>query len=274
MFPMYGLVGAFQNYDPFEGFLHSPWVGLKHFRILFALPDFKNVFWNTVKIGFWSFVIGFPAPIILALLFNEIVGTRFKKVCQTISYIPNFISWVVVSGIFYKFLAADGVVNDLLKALGAPEPVYFFSEPKLFLPIVVLTGIWKGVGFSSILYLAVLTNIDPGLYDAAGIDGATKLQKIRYIAIPGIMPTVSLMLVMNLSNLLSVNFDQIYNMQNAMNISASDVLDTYTFRIAMNGAINEYSRGIAMGLFRAVICLALFLTANALSRRFGRGSVV
>ncbi len=271
--PLYGLIGGLQAYNPFQGFFRSPWVGLKNFQTLFALPDFTRVLFNTVNIGFWNFVFNFPAPIILAILINEIHNSTFRKVTQTISYIPNFISWVVASGIFYKLLAADGAVNGLLKMFGLEEPIYFFNEAKMFVPIMVLTSLWKGVGFSSILYLAVLTAIDPGLYEAAEIDGAKKLQKIRYITIPGIMPTVTLMLVLSLSNLLTVNFDQVYTLQNSMNMATSDVLDTYIFRIAMQGKISDYSRGIAAGLFRAVICLALFLTANAASKKMGNGSV-
>ena len=272
--PLYGLVGAFQKYNPFQGFFGSEWVGLENFKLLFALPNFKNVFFNTLKIGFWSFIFGFPAPILLAIVFNEIINRRFKRVTQTISYIPNFISWVVATGIFYKFLAADGVVNDLLVFLGRQEPIYFFGEARYFVPIVVLTGIWKGVGFSSILYLAVLTGIDPGMYEAAEIDGANKLKQIWHITIPGMLPTITLMLVLNLSNLLNVNFDQVYTMQNTMNITASEIMDTYIFKIVLNGTMHDYSRGMAVGLFRASICLVLFLISNNISIKIGSGSVV
>lgn len=272
--PLYGLVGAFQNYNPFLGFFRSPWVGLKNFDTLFRLPDFWQVLGNTFTIGFWNLIFNFPAPIILAILLNEIRNPRFKKVTQTISYIPNFISWVVASGIFYKLLGADGAVNDLLQALGASDPVYFFNEPNLFVPLMVVTSLWKGVGFGSILYLAVLTGIDPGLYEAAEIDGANKLQQIRYVTIPGIMPTVILMLVMSLSNLLNVSFDQIYTMQNSMNLVTSDVLDTYIFRIAQQGKISDYSRGIALSVFRAAVSMILFVLGNLASRRSGSGSIV
>jgi putative aldouronate transport system permease protein len=271
--PMYGLVGAFQNYNPFKGFFESPWVGLKNFRTLFMLPNFKQVFFNTVKIGFWNFLVGFPAPIILAILFNEVRSRKFKKVTQTISYIPNFISWVVASGIFYKLLAADGALNDLLAVLGSPEPIYFLNEPAYFIPLTVITNLWKGVGFSSILYLSVLTGIDPGLYEAAEIDGANKWNQIWHVTIPGIIPTVTLMLVLSISNLLSVSFDQIYTLQNPMNMSASDVMDTYIFRIAMQGMISDYSRGLAVSVFRAVLCLILFIIANISSKKLGSGSV-
>ena len=271
--PMYGMVGAFQNYNPFKGFFHSPWVGMKNFRLLFSLPDFTRVFMNTVRIGFWTFVTGFPAPIVLAILFNEIQSRPFKKITQTISYIPNFISWVVAAGIFYKLLAADGALNSLLKLLGASGPIYFFNEPRYFTSIVVVTHLWKGVGFSSILYLSVLTGIDPELYEAAEIDGARKLQQIWHVTLPGILPTVTLMLVLNASSLLNVSFDQIYTMQNTMNIKVSDVMDTYTFRIAMNGMMSDYSRGLAMGVFRAMLSLLLFVFANVSSRRLGSGSL-
>jgi len=272
--PLYGLVGAFQVYDPFKGFFASPWIGLKNFELLVTLPDFSKVIFNTLNISFWSFIFGFPAPIILAILFNEIVNVRFKKVTQTISYIPNFISWVVASSIFYKVLAGDGVINDILLALGLiKEPIYFLNMPSLFIPTVVVTGLWKSVGFSSILFLAVLTGINPELYEAADIDGAGKLHKTRYVTIPGIMPTIVLMLVLSVSNILSVSFDQIYTLQNALNISVSDVLDTYIYRIVLSGMPNEYSRGLAFGFFRAIICIFLFIFANRASKKLGSGSV-
>lgn len=272
--PLYGLLGAFQDYDPFKGFVNSPWVGLKNFRQLFALPKFYQVLKNTIRIGFWSFVFSFPAPIVLALLFNEVRSAKFKKMVQTISYIPHFISWVVASGIIMKFLALDGPINDLLTMLGNQERILFFGETKWFLPIVIISNIWKGVGFGSILYLAALTNIDPGLYEAADIDGASKMQKIRHVTIPGIMPIVMLQMVLGLAGLLNVNFDQVYTMQNTMNMAASDIIDTYTFRIAMSGSIDQYSRGIATGLFRAIICFLLFAIGNTISKKLGNGSVV
>ena len=272
--PLYGLVGAFQDYNPFKGFFASEWIGLDNFRILLSLPDFYRVLFNTVNISFWTFLFGFPAPIILALMINDIANKKLKRISQTISYIPNFISWVVAAGIFYKMLAAEGVINDLLYALGlTDDPIYFLNIKEMFVPIVVITGIWKSVGFSSILYLAVLTGINPELYEAADTDGASKLKKIWYITLPGITPTIILMLVLSISSLLKVNFDQIYTLQNAQNMATSDVLDTYIFRIALQGMPSEYSRGMSFGLFRAVICLFLFLAANTISKKIGSGSV-
>lgn len=272
--PLYGLVGAFQKYNPVKGFFGSKWVGLANFRTLFSLPDFGLVIRNTLRIGFWTLVFGYPAPIILAFLFNEVRAERFKKTVQTISYIPYFISWVVASGIWIKLLSADGVVNDLLRAVGLTQnSIYFFSEPKWFLPIVILTGIWKNVGFSTIMYLSALTGIDPGLYEAADIDGATKMQKIWYISLPGISALMVLNFVMQLSSLLNANFDQIWTLMNTQIYAASEVIDTYIFRVLTQGSINEYARGIAIGLIRAAVCSALFFSGNAVTRKLGYGSL-
>ena len=272
--PLYGLVGAFQKYNPVKGFFGSQWIGLTNFRVLFSLPDFGLVIRNTLRIGFWTLVFGYPAPVILAFLFNEVQSARFKKGIQTISYIPYFISWVVASGIWIKLLSADGVINDVLRMLGFTEsPIYFFSENRYFLPIVILTGIWKNVGFSTIMYLSALTGIDPGLYEAADIDGATKLQKIWYISLPGIRALMVLNFVMQLSNLLNANFDQIWTLMNTQIYEVSEVIDTYIFRVLTQGSINEYARGIAIGLIRAVVCTVLFFTGNTVTRKLGYGSL-
>lgn len=272
--PLYGLVGAFQKYNPVKGFFHSPWVGLANFRTLLALPDFKLIVRNTLRIGFFTLLFGYPAPILLAFLFNEVYATRFKKTIQTISYIPYFISWVVASGIWIKLLAADGIVNDVLKALGVTDTsIYFFSEKQYFLPIVIFTGIWKNVGFSTIMYLSALTGIDPGLYEAADIDGASKMQKIWYISIPGISALMVLNFVMQLSSLLNANFDQIWTLMNMQIYEVSEVIDTYIFRVLTQGSINEYSRGIAVGLIRSVVCGILFFTGNTVTKKLGYGSL-
>jgi putative aldouronate transport system permease protein len=272
--PLYGLVGAFQKYNPVKGFFRSPWVGLDNFKVLITLPDFELVIRNTLRIGFWTLIFGYPAPIVLAFLFNEVHAARFKKIVQTISYIPYFISWVVASGIWIKLLSADGIVNELLKILGITETsIYFFSEKQYFLPIVILSGIWKSVGFSTIMYLSALTAIDSGLYEAADIDGANKLQKIWYISLPGIRPLMVLSFVMQLSNLLNANFDQIWTMMNAQIYEVSEVIDTYIFRVLTQGSINEYARGIAIGLIRAVVCSILFFTGNKVTKKLGYGSL-
>lgn len=272
--PMYGLIGAFQKYNPVKGFFRSPFVGMKNFKVLFSLPDFGLVIRNTLRIGFFSLLFGFPAPIVLAFLFNEVKAQRFKKTIQTVSYIPYFISWVVASGIWIKLLSADGVVNNLLMKLGViKSSIYFMSEKKFFLPIVILTGIWKGVGFSTIMYLSALTSIDPGLYEAADIDGASKLQKIWYISLPEISPLMVLNFVLSLSSLLNANFDQIWTLMNTQIYEVSEVIDTYIFRVLTQGSINEYARGIAIGLIRTVVCTVLFFTGNTVTKRFGYGSL-
>lgn len=272
--PLYGLVGAFQDYDPTRGFFRSPFIGLENFRVLFALPDFFMVVRNTVIISLWNLVFGFPAPILLALLFNEIAGRRFKKVVQTLSYIPYFISWVVVAGIWYKLLASEGVVNFLLQQLHVVDaPIYFMSEKSLFVPVVVVSSLWKSVGFSTIIYLAALTSINPELYEAAKMDGARKLQEIRYITLPCIIPTVMLMLILAISNILNVNFEQLWTLQNNQVYEVAEVIDTYIFRILMQGQLIDYARGIAIGLIRAIICLILFFAGNKASKSMGLGSL-
>ena len=267
-------MGAFQKYNPVRGFFGSPFIGMDNFRTLFALPDFEMVIMNTLRIGFWTLVFGYPAPIVLAFLFNELHAQRFKKVAQTISYIPYFVSWVVASGIWIKLLSADGVVNNLLKALGwIDTSIYFFSENRYFLPIVILSSIWKNVGFSTIMYLSALSGIDPGLYEAAEIDGATKRQKIWYVSIPGIMPLMVLNFVLQLSTILNANFDQIWTLMNQQIYEVSEVIDTYIFRVLTQGSINDYARGIAIGLIRTVVCMVLFFTGNTVTKKLGFGSL-
>jgi putative aldouronate transport system permease protein len=272
--PIYGLIGAFQNYNPVLGFFKSEFTGLENFRVLFALPDFWMVFRNTVWISFWNLVFTFPAPIIFALLIAELNHSGFKRGVQTVSYIPHFISWVVVSGIWYKLSASTGIINDFLTGIGiVAKPVYFMTEPQYFVPVVVVTSLWKSVGFNAIIYLAALTAINPELYEAADIDGCRKLQKIRYITLPGIKPTIILLFILAVSNILQINFEQLWTLQNAAIYRVSEVIDTYIFRILMQGQFVDYARGIAFGLIRAAICTVLFFVGNATMKRAGLGSL-
>jgi putative aldouronate transport system permease protein len=273
--PLYGLVGAFQKYDPIQGFFSSPFVGFKNFEYILGLPDFINVLKNTLFIGLLNIMFGFPAPIILALLLNEIVNSKFKRVFQTVSYLPHFISWVIAAGLWYKLLSADGPFNQLLLSLKIiKEPIYFFSKEILFYPLVILSGIWKGVGWGSIIYLAALTGINPELYESSEIDGASKIQQIWYISLPGIKPTINLLFILSLSNILNVNFEQIWTLQNDTILRVSEVLDTYIFRILLYGTGNEYSIGIAVGLLKAIICLTVFFITNSILKRTGSGSLI
>ena len=249
--------------------------GFKYFIKAFKNRDFIYALRNTVGLNLLDLIVGFPAPIILALMINEVRGRAFKRISQTLSYIPNFISWVVCAGLLGALLGGTGPVNDILIAIGLrDEPIYFFNEPSIFTPLAVGAGIWKGVGFGSILYLAALTAISPELYESAQLDGASKLQQLWHISIPGIMPTIALQLVLSLASILNVSFDKIYNMQNTMNLAASDTIDTYIYRIAMHGAIKDYSRGLALGLVRGVVCFVLFIIANRTSKKIGIGSAV
>jgi len=273
--PLYGLLGAFQIYNPIDGFFGSDWVGLNNFRELFQMQKFHDVFMNTLLIGGIMLVFGFPAPIILALMINEVVGTKFKRMVQSVSYLPHFISWVIGAGLFYNMLAADGPLNELMIKLHVlKEPIYFFNEPGYFYFIAVVSSIWKEVGWGSILYLAALTAINPSLYESAEIDGAGKWKQIRYITIPGMMPMIILLFVLAVSNILNVSFEQIWTLQNAVNQEVSDILDTYVFSILLSGSSRDYSMGIAVGLFKTVIGLTLFLITNYLMKRSGYGSLI
>lgn len=263
--PIYGVQIAFKDYRFLQGIWRSPWIGLENFRNLFAAKSFWNVFRNTLEISLLHLVFGFPAPIILALLFNEVRHLRFKKTIQTISYLPHFISWVILGGLFMQFLSPSvGPVNLLLKELGG-DPIFFLADPKWFRTVLVTTQIWKGVGWGSIIYLAALSNVDPQLYDAADIDGANRLQKIRYITLPSLSPVITIMLILAVGTIVEDNFDQIFNLYNPAVYSVGDVLSTYTYRM---GLVNlEYGFSAAVGLFTNVIAFTLVILANALSKR-------
>lgn len=268
--PMYGLLMAFQDYSLFRGFLDSPWVGFKHFEMFFAAPEFWNVMRNTLVISVLKLCIGFPAPIILALMLNEVARKTFKRLVQTISYLPHFLSWVIVSGFVLSILSTDnGSLNILLQKLNLiEEPINFLSEPNYFWSILVATNVWKEIGFSSIVYLAAIAGINPHLYEAASIDGASRIRQIVSITIPSIMPVVIVFSILAIGNFLNAGFEDILLLAgNPVLRDVSDVIDTYVYRIGIQN--NRYSYATAAGLFKAVISVILLAGANYLARRSG-----
>lgn len=270
-YPMYGALLAFKDFRYNLGILGSPWVGFRYFE--YFLSDFKfyEVLRNTLAISFLKLLFGFPAPIVLALMLNEIRCVRFKKVVQTISYLPHFVSWVVVVTLLQKILSPNaGLINDIRYQMGL-EPIFFMGIKPLFLPLVIISSIWKGVGWGSIIYLAALSNIDPNLYEAAEIDGAGRWRMMFNITIPSIVPTIAILLIMNLSGILNAGFDQIYLMQTPSTISVSEILDTYVLKLGLLDG--QFSYSTAVGLFRSVVSMVLIITVNSISKRISEVSL-
>ena len=274
--PLFGLVMVFQEYNPVFGIFGSPWVGFENFVRIFNSPTFHRAMRNTLIISALRLVFIFPLPILFALLLNELRNVRFKKVMQTISYMPNFVSWVIVAGIWYSMLAADtGVVNHLLIRAGIiNESIYFMQSTALFYPVILFTDIWKNLGFSSILYLASIAAIDPELYEAACVDGAGRLKQAIYITLPGMKNTIILLLILAFSNILNAGFDQLWTMGNLTVREVADIIDTAVLRTLTTGTIRDLSMGATMGFFKAVVGFILFILANLISRKFKQESLI
>ncbi len=269
--PMYGLQIAFKDFIAVKGFWGSPWVGFEHFERFFRAFNFWQIFNNTLSISLYSLVVGFPCPIILAIMLNEVRHKHYKKTIQMVTYAPYFISNVVMVGIMVCFLSTRmGIVNQLIRLLGG-EPVSFMTRPELFQTIYVLTGVWQSVGFSAIIYIAVLSGIDPQLHEAAIMDGASKLKRIRHIDIPGIIPTAIILLILSLGNIMNVGFEKILLMQNKLNLSASEVISTYTYSVGLIGG--EFGFSTAVGLFNSVINFILLVLVNQLAKHLGETSL-
>lgn len=268
--PMYGVLMAFKDYNIFDGFLASPWVGLKHFEMFFSAPEFWEIMRNTVVISLLKFIIGFPAPIILALMLNEVRNMLFKRVVQTVSYLPHFLSWVIVSGLVMSILSTDnGSLNILLMELKLiDEPIGFLGIPEYFWTILVTTGVWKEIGFASIVYLAAIAGVDPHLYEAASMDGASRFKQIFLITIPSIMPVIIIFMILAIGNLLNAGFEDILLLgSNPVLRDVADVIDTYVYRVGINN--QRFSYATAVGLFKAVISVGLLTMANYIARRTG-----
>ncbi|XEC97678.1 ABC transporter permease [Paenibacillus tarimensis] len=268
--PMYGVLMAFQDYSIFSGFWASPWVGFKHFRMFLEAPEFWTVIRNTIVISLLKLGIGFPAPILLALMLNEVKNMVFKRVVQTVSYLPHFLSWVIVSGFAISMLSTDnGSINILLQKLKLiDEPIGFLGIPEYFWAILVTSGIWKEIGFSSIVYLAAVAGIDPSMYEAASIDGASRFKQIFLITLPSIMPVITIFMILAIGNLLSAGFEDILLLgSNPVLREVADVVDTYVYRVGINN--QRFSYATAVGLFKAVISVGLLAAANFMARKSG-----
>ncbi|MFK7696184.1 ABC transporter permease [Paenibacillus sp. HJGM_3] len=269
--PLGGSVIAFQNYNIFDGVFGSKFVGFKHFENLFAYPEFYRIFRNTLLISLYQLVFGFPAPILLALLLNEVGKAVFKRTVQTILYLPHFLSWVIVGGLVINFLSPSaGLVNDVIEWFGG-EPIFFMQEPSYFRTIIVSSGLWKEIGWSTIIYLAALTGINPDLYEAAEVDGAGKLRQVFSITLPSILPTIMVLLLLRIGNILDLGFEQIYIFLNPLVTETGEVFDTYIYRIGLLGG--QYSYTTAIGLFKSVIGFVLLVGANFISRRTTGNSI-
>ena len=252
--PMYGLVMAFQNYNPGLGFWNSPWVGLDNFKLIFSQPQFLNAINNTFFISLFKILLGTFSSVTFALLLNEIRLTAAKRVFQTIVYIPNFISWVIMAGILLDILATDGLINTVLGAFGM-KPIQFISNRGVFPWTLIISDVWKTFGFGTVVYLAAITSIDPELYESAVIDGAGRWKQTLYVTVPMLYSTIILMTVLALGNVLNAGFDQVYNLYSPVVYPTGDIIDTYVYRLGLQNG--KYAIGTAVGLFKSVISCTL-----------------
>lgn len=269
--PMYGLQIAFKDYSVFRGITDSPWIGFAHFETLFSNDQFYRAIRNTIAISLYSLLFGFPMPIILALMFNEVLNQKFKKTAQTIVYLPHFISSVIIAGIVVTaFSPSAGIVNTVLEWLGL-EPIYFLTRPEWFRPIFVGTTIWQEAGFQSIVYLAAIAGVSPTLYESAVVDGASRWQMMWRITLPSILPTIIIMLIIRIGNMLEVSFEMIILLYQPATYETADVINTYIYRQGLQSG--QYDLAAAAGLFNAVVAFVLVISANSLSRRYSRTSL-
>lgn len=269
--PMYGVQLAFKDFRSSLGIWGSQWVGLKHFTRFITYPYFRQMVWNTFSISLYSLVAGFPAPILMALLINEIKWVRFKKTVQMVSYAPHFISTVVISGMIILFTSKNnGMINHLLAAIGM-DRIDFMTEPGWFKSVYVLSGIWQNTGWGTIIYLAALSGVSPELIEAARMDGANRINTIRHVNLPHIMPTVIILLILNCGSLFSIGFEKVWLLQNPLNQDASEIIATYIYKVGLQGA--QYSYSTAIGLFNTTINLVLLVMVNTFSGKFSQTSL-
>ena len=269
--PMYGLQIAFKDYSLFRGVAGSPWIGFEHFQTLFGNDQFIRALRNTLVISFYNLLFGFPMPILLALMFNEVLNQTFKKTAQTIVYLPHFISSVIIAGIVITaFSPSAGIINTALGWFGI-DSVYFLTKPEWFRPIFIGTGIWQEAGFQSIVYLAAIAGVSPTLYESAVVDGASRWQMMWKITIPSIMTTIIIMLIIRIGNILEVSFEMIILLYQPATYETADVVNTFIYRQGLQGG--QYDFAAAAGLFNAVMAFVLVMTANSISRRYSRTSL-
>ncbi|MDN4600632.1 ABC transporter permease subunit [Paenibacillus sp. F6_3S_P_1C] len=269
--PMYGIQIAFKDFIATKGIWGSPWVGFEHFERFFHSYFFWRLIKNTLGLGLYSLAVGFPVPIILALLMNEVRAEKFKKFVQTITYAPHFLSTVVVVGMMMMFLSPRyGIINHFIGMFGG-TPINFLSEPSWFKTLFVMSDVWQTMGWSSIIYLAALAGVDSQLHEAARVDGATRLQRIWHINIPSIMPTIIILFILNIGSIMGIGFEKVLLMQNSLNLETSDIISTYVYRSGIQDA--EYSFSAAIGLFNSIINFILLVTVNQISKRMSETSL-
>ena len=269
--PMWGIVIAFQEYSVFSGIRGSEWVGLSHFREMFANDDFYKILTNTLLISVYKLFWGFPVPIVLAIMMNEVRHMLYKRSIQTLLYLPHFLSWIIIGGILIPVLSpTTGIVNSLLKALGF-EPIYFLTSPEWFRTILVVSDIWKEAGWGAIIYLAALAGIDPQLYEAAVVDGANKWKQLIHITLPSLTGVIVILFLLRLGHVLDVGFEQIFVLYNPLVYDVSDVIETYVYRNGIQQA--KYSFTTAVGLFKAVVGLILVVLANRGAKKLGHEGI-
>lgn len=268
--PLYGLQIAFKDYSPVKGFLSSPWVGMEHFERFFSSYQFWRVLKNTLLLSAYELLL-YPIPVIMALMLNQMIYPKYKRFVQTLTYAPHFISVVVVVGMLQLFLSPQGgIVNNLLSLLGM-EPVFFFAEPSWFMSIFVWSGIWQNLGWAMIIYLAALTSINPELHEAAMVDGASKLKRIAHIDLPGIMPVVVIIFILNIGQFMQIGYEKVYLMQNPLNVSSSEIIQTYVYKQGLLQA--QFSFATAIGLFNNIINCLLLISFNRIARKTGQASL-
>lgn len=272
--PMFGIIISFKEYQPFmgvEGIFTSEWVGLKHFQKFFNSYYFWDILGNTLAISLLKFIFGFPAPIIFALLLNEVRNKKFMKTVQTISYLPHFLSWVVVSGLLVTLLSTDnGLINIIREAMGK-ESIMFLGDPKYFRQVLVISDIWKGIGWGSIVYLAAISGVDQEMYEAAYIDGANRWRRIWHITLPSISHIVVIMLIFSVGGLLNAGFEQIFLLYSPAVYSVADIIDTFLYREGLQS--NNYSYATAVGLFKSLVSMFLLLLTNFIAKRLDQEGI-
>lgn len=270
--PLYGILIAFKKYNLYQGFAGSPWVGFDNFAKLFAMSGFTRALKNTIIISVYQLVFAFPAPILLAILLNEVRHVLYKRFVQTVIYLPHFVSWIVIAGILYAFFSpSNGVIKAIAVAFGYEGAVInFMGSKEYFRGMLVLSNIWKEAGFGTVLYLATITAIDPQLYEAAKVDGARKLQQIWHITLPGLRTTIVILLIFRVGQMLSAGLDQVYALYNPQVYEVAEILDTFVYKLAFEEA--KYDLSTATGLFKSIIGLVLVLATNYIAKKIDRDS--
>ncbi len=272
--PMFGNILAFRRFRPLTGPYGVSWVGLRYFEQFLSQADFWSAFRNTLTLSVTNLIINFPIPIIFAILLNELKNLWFKKFVQTVSYMPRFISTVVVISILTELLSpSSGALNRLLQGLSGRAPVYYMNEQQYFRPLYIITDMWQYTGWSAIIYLAAITGVNADLFEAARIDGAGRFQQIRYVTLPTIMPTIMVMFILRVGHLMSLGFEKVLLMYTPSNSVVSDIIDTYVYRMGFQSSANQYSYATAIGLFNGIIGLVLVTSSNLLSKRLTGESI-